>query len=187
MRNAILVVEATDESGKPLRLISGERVPIWGGLGKADNDFAGLPGKGFAKVLETLSEYQKVTIVAERESLAEFPAPMWRKTRIKTDNRISPDGEDESFYVFLLPPDARNVQLASRLIYRRAFKPLADAKHWNLPDLLLSAKRLSLTKDGRITQSKNELDDLKNCRGMKGCGDRLSVSATSPTGGSDSR
>lgn len=188
MRNAIFTVEATDQSGKPLRLVYGERVPIWGGSGKDPNDYAGLPGKGFAKVLETLSEYQKVTIVSEKQSLAEFPAPMWRKTRIKSDNRIAPDGEDESTYVFLIPSGAQKIQLNSRLVYRRAFKPLTDAKHWGLSDLVLSAKHLALTPgEGRVIESRSEPADPKSCLMEKGCGARISVSAIAPAGRSSLR
>ncbi|HKD82606.1 MAG TPA: carboxypeptidase-like regulatory domain-containing protein [Candidatus Angelobacter sp.] len=188
MRNAILTVEASDESGKPLRLVSGERVPIWGGSGKAANDYAGLPGKGFAKVLETLSEYQKVTIVSETQSLAEFPAPMWRKTRIKSDNRIAPDGEDESAYVFLVPAGVQKVQLVSRLVYRRAFKPLTDAKHWDLSDLLLSAKHLALAPgDGRVIESRSEPDNSKSCDPATVCAPSMSVSASVPAGRSSRR
>ena len=156
IRNLILTVMAADESGKPLRLVSGERVPIWGGEGKDVNDYAGLPGKGFAKVLETLSEYQKVTIVTPGDAQAEFPAPMWRKTRIKSDNRIAPDGEDNSTYIFFVPSESRKITVTSQLIYRRAFKPLADAKHWNLPDLLLRSKSLQLeVEEGRLAETGN--------------------------------
>ena len=47
MRNMILLVDAVDKKGKPLSMITGERVPTWGGVGaREDGNYAGLPGKG---------------------------------------------------------------------------------------------------------------------------------------------
>lgn len=149
MRNMILVVTALDESGNHLPLAAGERIPSWGGSGPEDNDYAGRPGKGYAKVLETLSEYQKALIIDEspEERLADFPAPFWRRTRILSDNRIPPMGADESNYVFIIPGESKHPHVKVLLIYRKAFKPLSDVKNWNLQDLVLAERDLQAVAD----------------------------------------
>lgn len=138
MRNLILLVQAQDSSGKPLRLVAGDRVPIWGGTGTSSTDYAGLPGKGFAKVLQTLNEYQKPTLISMADKdIAEFPAPTWRRNKILSDNRLKPREPDVSIFVFVLPQESSGLQVKTRLIYRTAFKQLADAKGWNTPDIVL--------------------------------------------------
>jgi hypothetical protein len=138
MRNILLLVSAEGDDGIPLTLVSGERVPAWGGIGPGSNNYAGLPGKGFAKVLQTLNEYQKPTIIAgERENAAEFPAPAWRRSKILSDNRIPPRSDDVSTYLFAVPEHSKDVHVKAQLIYRKAFKPLADVKGWDVPDVEL--------------------------------------------------
>ena len=54
IRNAILVVSA-ELDGQPLPQVAGSTVPFWGSddvPGDQPGDLAGLPGKGFAKILE---------------------------------------------------------------------------------------------------------------------------------------
>jgi Cytochrome c554 and c-prime len=139
MRNILLLVSAEDDDGAPLTLVSGERVPAWGGVGPEANNYAGQPGKGFAKVLETLNEYQKPTIiVGEKENAAEFPAPAWRRSKILSDNRIPPRGDDVSTYLFVVPEHSQHIHVKAQLIYRKAFKPLADVKGWDVPDVELA-------------------------------------------------
>ena len=142
MRNLILLVSAADSSGRSLQFLEGERVPAWGGANGGPEDYAGRPGKGFAKVLFTLNEYQRFSFVSDLKKVtADFPAPFWRRNRIMSDNRIPAGGRDESEYLF----DARSVTgqvlVTCNLIYRRAFKSLADVKRWNLPDVPLASSR----------------------------------------------
>jgi hypothetical protein len=48
-----LLVQASDGQGQALPLVAGPTVPAWGGVGdQTKGYYAGLPGKGFAKVLE---------------------------------------------------------------------------------------------------------------------------------------
>jgi nitrate/TMAO reductase-like tetraheme cytochrome c subunit len=145
IRNLILLVTAKDAAGNNLELLQGERVPSWGGLGAAANDYAGLPGKGFAKILQTLNEYQKFSFVSDlRKVEGDFPAPFWRRNRILSDNRIPAKGKDQSVYVFRLPPDWSATQVNAKLIYRRAFKALSDVKGWNLPDMVIASNEASI-------------------------------------------
>ena len=80
MRNMILLVETNDEKGKSLLLKKGARVPSWGGEGLKENgNYAGLPGKGFAKVLKNRPFYG----FKQKKSYGnEHPVPHWRRTFI---------------------------------------------------------------------------------------------------------
>jgi len=123
MRNMLLLVEARDARGAPLQLVSGERVPDWGGVGSpARGDYAGLPGKGFAKILAGLVEYP-----ADRRQGRQFarvePAPYWRPSTIASDTRIPAEVTDVSEYVFAAPDRAAApVTVRTRLVYRRTFR-----------------------------------------------------------------
>jgi len=51
----ICLVEAVNSGGVPLELIHGETVPDWGGIGDSEDGYlAGLPGKGFALILQEI-------------------------------------------------------------------------------------------------------------------------------------
>ncbi|MBV8855418.1 MAG: hypothetical protein JOZ02_00520 [Acidobacteria bacterium] len=140
MRNMILVVTAEDESARPLRFMSGESVPVWGG------GLAGRPGKGFAKILLTLNEYATSPHILNEEEAADFPAPFWRRNRILSDNRIQANGSDQSSYIFGAPKTPGRLSVRARLIYRRAFAPLAAAKGWDVPDVTVAANGVEVEK-----------------------------------------
>jgi nitrate/TMAO reductase-like tetraheme cytochrome c subunit len=146
MRNLILLISAQDSTGKPLQFVDGERVPPWGGAGGEPNDYAGRPGKGFAKVLVTMNEYQRFSFVSDLKKVtADFPAPFWRRNRIMSDNRILAGGKDESVYLFAAGKAAGDVSVLCTLLYRRAFKPLSDVKGWKIPDVVLAESSASVS------------------------------------------
>jgi nitrate/TMAO reductase-like tetraheme cytochrome c subunit len=133
MRNLILVVTAHDAQGNALPYLGDQSVPAWGGEGPIEaGNYAGLPGKGFAKVLEDYN--------------GNAPAPQWRNgIHILSDNRIPARATDVSHYAFALPSPVvggrggeGGITISARLIFRRAFKPWADAKGWNEPDLIMA-------------------------------------------------
>jgi len=140
MRNMILAVSAAGGQEQSLRFMAGESVPAWGG------DLAGQPGKGFAKILLTLNEYATPTHVVNNTTAAEFPSPFWRRNRILSDNRIPANASDLSSYVFSVPKESGRLSIRVRLIYRRAFKPLADAKGWDIPDITIATSELEIEK-----------------------------------------
>ncbi len=126
LRNMILLVNASDAGGEPLTYTGREVVPDWGGVGQSANDYAGRPGKGFAKVIEDWD--------------GTAPAPAWRNgAQIRSDNRIPARATDRSSYTFALPSSGASgpIRVQVRLIFRRVFKPWADAKGWDLPDLTM--------------------------------------------------
>ena len=144
MRNMLLLVEAADGSGAPLPLLSGSTLPPWAGVGDPlQGHYAGLPGRGFAKVLVDLSQYPAGG-GPPGPFVPLYPAPYWRPTRLERDTRIPAEGEDISTYVFRLPEGAPGpVRVATRLIFRRTFRSWVDASA-GLGELILAEDTIAL-------------------------------------------
>jgi hypothetical protein len=121
-RNMLLVVTATDASGRKLNSTGNQLIPDWGGIGTSAGDYAGLPGKGYAKILADPWTEESPVI------------SYWRHTIIKEDTRIAARATDTTLYQFQAPETGR-VTIEARLIFRRAFKELADQKKWDVPDI----------------------------------------------------
>ncbi len=124
-RNILLVVSATDSRGLPLQMLSGPLIPEWGGRGEEPNDYAGQPGRGYAKILE------------ERWTQISPTAAYWNPTVLREDTRIPALGRDVSEYEFAAPSDIESVEVTAQLIFRRAFKSLAKQKSWSTEDILM--------------------------------------------------
>jgi nitrate/TMAO reductase-like tetraheme cytochrome c subunit len=132
LRQVILLVQAIDAAGKPLKQSGGPVVPDWGGQGDpAQGYYAGLPGKGFAKILEEL--WTEISP----------SGAYWNPTRIVSDNRLQPFQPNVSEYAFALP-NAEQATVTVTLLHRRAFKKLMDQKGWDSPDIVMA--RLVLRK-----------------------------------------
>ena len=143
MRNMILHVEVRDENGNPLLMVNGERVPVWGGIGSIENgNYAGLPGKGFAKVLKDAILYPDKR---QMHFHYEYPAPHWRPTIIESDNRIPADGVDVSSYQFKISESVSGpIFVTVRLIFRRGYKQWLDAKGMETKDMEIARDRIIL-------------------------------------------
>jgi hypothetical protein len=125
LRHLILVVEATDADGRRMKLADGPVLPDWAG------DYAGLPGKVFAKVLQD-------------EWTGEIPAAAyWRPVRLVEDTRLAAFATDVSRYTFQAP-EARPVAVEARLIFRRAYQELMRQKGWTDPDILMELDRITV-------------------------------------------
>ena len=131
LRQMILLVEARDGQGQPLVLQSGPTVPKWGGVPKDevgrtkdDGYYAGLPGKGFAKILMEL--WTEITPTGA----------YWNPTRVISDNRLPAFGSDTSTFVFTAS-SAGEVKIDVRLLFRRSFIDLIDQKGWASTDILM--------------------------------------------------
>lgn len=146
MRNMLLLIEATNADGKRLEQIKGEVIPDWGGQGpEAENNYAGLPGRGFAKILAGLVEYPADRTLGQKFAQV-YPAPYWRPTSIISDTRIPADGTDNSEYLFQLPQDpGAAVTIRTRLIYRRTFKTWGELDRIKGKDLELASSVLTVT------------------------------------------
>jgi len=109
-RNMILLVSAETEDGEPLSLTAGPRVPEWGGTGAGENDYAGRPGVGFARITA--------------DAAGRLNVPVRQAVRIVADNRIKAKETATSRYRFALPAgkDGNAVYYAgARLVYRKSF------------------------------------------------------------------
>lgn len=117
VRNMILLVEAWDgATGEPLVFTGDQVVHDLGGIGDPeDGYYAGLPGRFFAKV--------------NHDANGGSPTFFTDATGIVFDNRIPALATDHSSYTFAVPATG-SVEVRARLIYRRAFRFLVDAKQW---------------------------------------------------------
>ncbi len=118
VRNMILVVEArrvTD--GRALASTGEQVIDELGGVGDpAAGYLAGLPGKLYAKVPVDAAGHGPV-FFTEAASLA-------------LDNRIPAHGIDRTRYRFAIPEGGGEIVVRARVIYRRAFRAVVDAKGW---------------------------------------------------------
>jgi hypothetical protein len=126
IRNAILVVSATLD-GQPLEQAAGPTVPFWGSddvPGDQPGDLAGLPGKGFAKVLEGRINGQGPTV---------RPVLFIDAEGVLSDTLIPSGATDTTMIEFELPPgvpQGASVEIEARLLYRRTFRAIQVAKGW---------------------------------------------------------
>jgi nitrate/TMAO reductase-like tetraheme cytochrome c subunit len=136
LRQIILLVEASDSQGQALSLINGSVIPNWGGIGDPNEGYyAGLPGKGFAKILKELW-----TEIAPSGAY-------WNHTRIVGDNRIAAFATDSSAYTFAAPTEG-NMTVKATLLFRRAFIDLMKQKSWDAPDIVMEQRSLLVKKPG---------------------------------------
>ncbi len=130
LRQMILLVNARDDAGSALPQLDGARVPDWGGKGEvALGNYAGQPGKAFAKVLEEL--WTEVSP----------SGAYWNPTRLVSDNRLAAFATDESCYRFIdRGQSATAVEV--KLLFRRAYKALMNQKGWTVPDIIMAETNL---------------------------------------------
>jgi hypothetical protein len=128
----ILLVQAYDANGLQLTLEDGAIIPDYGGIGKPEEGYyAGLPGKIYAKILTEL--WTEVSP----------SGAYWNPVRIASDNRLSAMEADTSTFSFASPAGV-NFSVSVKLLYRRAFIELMDQKGWDVPDILMVEKQITL-------------------------------------------
>jgi len=117
VRNMILLVEAWGDDDRCLTYTGHQVVHELGGVGDPEQGYyAGRPGKFFAKV--------------NHDAEGRGPTFFTDATGIHFDNRIPALETDTSHYSFAVPGGGGFLKLSARLIYRRAFRFLVDAKGW---------------------------------------------------------
>ncbi len=118
IRNVILLVTAWRlEDGLVLDPTGEQTVHPLGGVGDpAQGYYAGLPGKLYARVFG--------------DADGQWPAFYTEATSVLFDNRIPPLESDTTRYSFEVPPGGGTFAVNARVIYRRAFRSLIDAKGW---------------------------------------------------------
>ena len=129
-RNMLLVVDAVDAEGRRLASAGSQVIPDWGGVGSAPDDYAGRPGKGYAKVLE------------DRWTGVVPTVAYWRPVVVRADTRLAAQVTDVTHYTFLPPTTAGDASVHATVLFRRAFKSLGDAKRWNTPDVEMASKKV---------------------------------------------
>ena len=126
MRSVMLVINAADSNGKPLKMIKGEQLPEWTGKGKVDSgNYAGLPGAVFARVLQ--------------DDNGNLNVPFWRATKIAADTRIRPKTTVTLSYEFSLKNPEDEPTVEAKLIYRPVMRLLAKSKKWSVDDMLITS------------------------------------------------
>ena len=132
LRHLILLVQAQGPNGEALEMLDGPVVPEWGGVGNLDGSYyAGHPGKGYAKIL--MEMWTEITPTAA----------YWNPTRVVSDNRLAAFETDTSTYSFVKPEDG-DASVKVTLIFRRAFIKLMGQKGWDVPDVVMEEKTLSI-------------------------------------------
>ena len=124
IRNAILVIDASVD-GQPLTQVGGPVVPFYGSAdgGNGPDDLAGLPGEGYARVLEGRINGQGPVV---RPVLFIDAEGVWEDTSIPagvtdtTQYRFDVTGLDAGTVV----------DVSARLLYRRAWRYLVETKGW---------------------------------------------------------
>lgn len=118
VRNMILLVEAwREEDGLVLGHLGSQTVHDLGGIGDpALGYYAGLPGKFFAKHNHDIN--------------GNGPTFFTDATGILFDTRIPALATDTTRYTFEIPEGIGTYHVRARLIYRRAFRFIVDAKGW---------------------------------------------------------
>jgi len=118
VRNMILLVEAwREQDGQKLTFTGDQTIHELGGVGDPEQGYyAGLPGKYYSKVNHDIN--------------GNGPTFFTEAFGIIFDNRIPALETDHSSYAFALPAGAGTVNVQARVIYRRAFRFLVDAKQW---------------------------------------------------------
>ncbi len=126
IRNAILLVSAVI-NGQTLTQVAGPTVPFWGSddvPGEQPGDLAGLPGKGFAKVLQGRINGQGPTIQ---------PVLFIDAEGVFSNTDIPSGATDTTTIEFQLPPgvpQGASVAVEARLLYRRTFRAIQVTKGW---------------------------------------------------------
>lgn len=120
VRNMILLVEATrDSDGAALTHTGAQVVHDLAGVGSpAAGYYAGLPGKLYGKHNHDIS--------------GAGPVFYTEATGVLFDTRIPALTADATSYTFDVPPGTGSVSVRARLIYRRSYTFLTDAKGWTV-------------------------------------------------------
>ena len=126
MRSVMLLVDAADSNEGSLKMLSGPRLPALAGQGDpAKGNYAGLPGKVFARMLQ--------------DDSGNLNVPFWQATGVAFDSRIRPKKTVMFEFTFAVKDPDDEPTAEARLIYRPVFKALAEIKNWKTEDILITS------------------------------------------------
>jgi mono/diheme cytochrome c family protein len=125
LRNMLLVIRAHDQDQHELALVKGPVLPLWA------DDLAGLPGRGYAKILEELWTEISPT------------AAYWNPVRVVEDTRLPALASDELTHRF----ESRRgeIVVSAQLIFRRALPKIAQQKGWPLEDVIMAERTITIS------------------------------------------
>ena len=123
-RQMILVISAVDADGERLALVDGPVLPEWCG------SEASLPGIAYAKILRDVETGESPVV------------NYWRQTVIESDSRLAAFEVDETFYRF--HSGSGPVTVRATVLFRRLFQELAEAKGWDMPDILMEEAQVTI-------------------------------------------
>lgn len=125
-RNLLLVVEAVNANGERTTPIKGPSLPASAGR------LAGFPGRFFAKQIADLQ--------------GEKPIPFWRPSRDVADSRLMPEKPEHEEWHY---PAETAAKVRVRLIYRRFYQTVAEAKRWPDNEIVVVDESLPVPADGK--------------------------------------
>lgn len=150
-RNALVVVEAWLD-GQVLEQIAGDILPFWASadppVAPGNGDFAGMPGRGYAKVLEGRINGEGPIV---------RPVPFIDAEALSAKTTLAPGETDTGSYTFSFPsdyPEGALLEIEARVLYRRAWRDWAVTKGWTTIAMdepwerLVTIESLSLELDG---------------------------------------
>ncbi|HHK74332.1 MAG TPA: hypothetical protein ENJ57_04105 [Rhizobiales bacterium] len=144
IRNVILKVDVTGPDGKPLAYAGGKkgRLPPLAGFGnpktgkRGPGDWAGMPGKIYAKV------YQSKVVPKLGRPLVGVGG--FAADKVLFNTLLQPKAPDHAEFAFDMTGVKGKLLVKTRLVYRWAFKPIADKKGWNMQDLAMRSVELEV-------------------------------------------
>jgi hypothetical protein len=121
LRSVLMRLDVRDSSGRPLKMIDGQRLPSWADEdGKPDS-----PGAVFARVLRGADGHLNV--------------PYWRAVSVASDTRIRPKRTVTLTYRFRLEDVDDEPTATAELIYRPVHRAIAAAKGWDAADIPITS------------------------------------------------
>jgi hypothetical protein len=129
-RNLLLVVDGIDGDGKPVTQYKGPSLPEVAG-----RELAGRPGRLYAKLLKDFDGHS--------------PAPFWRADPKMIDTRLVPGRGDTATFTF--PAKVQRVRV--RLLYRRFWQQVAEAKGWPDNELTVADRTVDVAPGKRAEWS----------------------------------
>lgn len=126
-RNILLVMTAKDSTGQVLTQTAGPVIPDWGGTGDpGQGNYGGQAGVGYARITG--------------DDQGQINVPYWEATKIVSDNRLRPMQQDANTFQFDASGARGFITVTARLIYRKAFKPMAERFGWDTGDVVMTEK-----------------------------------------------
>ncbi len=153
IRNVLLIIEVNGTKGQPLKLIEGDIIPEYGGVLSPESTstgYSGKAGKGFARIFEKVNPISCFnssvpgpnarvgqSLALDEETRQLFPQEFWKRTMVLEDSRLPTHGSYKRTFKFRSNESIPGTTLTARLIYRKAFEPLARYYGWKMDDILV--------------------------------------------------